>query len=71
MTRKNLMNLKEQYKRWALVCSQNDNKYQLIAGTCRQIANEKDYNHRKRGQHLQAFFQALEEVETKTKEADA
>lgn len=63
MTKKELLKTKEQYKKWALVCSKSDAKDQLIAHTCKDLANETCYTHHERGQRLWAFFQALKEVE--------
>lgn len=68
MTRKELLKTKEQYKRWALVCIQSEKKDNLIAGTCKDLANEMCYTHHERGQRLWAFFQAMKELEENTYE---
>lgn len=63
MTRKELLEVKEQYKELARECLTSDTPYPQIVGICSNIANEENYNHHERGQHLWAFFQALKEVQ--------
>ena len=70
MTRKELIKTKEQYKRMAQICIEQETAYPLIVGICKELANEMCYNHHERGQRLWAFFQALKEVEEKYGKAD-
>lgn len=64
MTRKELLQVKESYKSLANECVDSDDTYTMIVGICGAIAKEECYNHHERGQHIWAFFQALEEVTT-------
>lgn len=63
MTRKELLEIKEQYKVLARSCIESEAQYPQIVGVCHSLANEMCYNHHERGQRLWAFFQALKELE--------
>lgn len=62
MTRKELAEVKENYKELARSCLTSDNPCAQIVGVCKGISLEACYNHHERGQRLWAFFNALEEV---------
>ena len=61
MTRKELQQTKESYKKLAQEILASNSPYAQIAGVCGGIALEGCYNHHERGQRLWAFFTALEE----------
>lgn len=61
MTRKELQEIKESYRKTAQEILDSDYPYAEITGVCRNIALEMCYNHHERGQRIWAFFTALEE----------
>ena len=66
MNRTELMQTKESYRSLAKECLKSESPYPMITGICKNIAKEMCYNHHERGQHLWAFFQALEEESGET-----
>lgn len=62
MTRKELQQKKESYKKLAQSVLDSDSPYAQIVGVCGGIALEECYNHHERGQRIWAFFTALEEL---------
>ena len=61
MTRKELQETKEDYRKAARKIIHSEGAHTLIAATCESIALEPCYNHHERGQRIWAFFTALEE----------
>ena len=62
MTRKELQQIRENYRDLARKCMESRSPYAQIYGVCSSIAQEMCYNHHERGQRIWAFFKALEEV---------
>jgi len=64
MTRKQLLEVKNEYKRQLLcVLNSSQDTPNWIMGFCLYLADEMCYNHHERGQRLWAFSQALKEIE--------
>ena len=62
MTRKELQQVKEEYRELAEAIIDLEDPYKKIVGIVGAIAEDGCYNHHERGQRIWAFFAALEEA---------
>ena len=60
MTKKELQELEENYRKTIRECFLTDKPYKKVVEACNAIALEECYNHSERGQRLQVFFKALD-----------